>query len=390
MTRKSLTAVSQKEPLLLLGSQMTTGGAQGVLLNLAGWLHHHGYPVTAAFFYDKDGLHQCWQQGVPFPIHDLRGWQAGGGLQGLLRLPGGLWRLWRLMRRSRCRAVLTFTHHSNLLGVPLAWLAGAPLRFASHRGKIHGFRRWQERLHAWMINSGMATRLVAVSEGVRREAVAEGVHPNRITVIPNGVAAPPASGVRDSTLRAELGVSRRSPLVLSVGRLAPEKGHDLLLTAMPEVLAAVPEVHLALAGDGGTRLALQEQAQKLGIAGRVHFLGNRSDVPQLLAAADLFVLPSRSEGLPNALMEAQVCGMAAVAFDVGGVGEIVVDGETGVLAPPQDVTALAKAMVALLKNKNERKRMGEAGRRRALRLFSLDAMCQKYATLLCGQELEQR
>ncbi len=296
--------------LLFLGSQMTTGGAQRVLLMLAGWFHKQGYPVTAVFLYDKDGLHAQWQSQADFPIVNLDAWTKGGVNPGKLpRLAGGMLRLWRLLRVERPDAVMTFTHHSNLIGIPLARLAGVPLRIASHRGRIYNFPGWLARLHAVMVNSPLTTRLVAVSDEVRRQSVEEGVRPDRIVLIPNAVELSPAAPDARARLRAWLQVPPGAALVLAVGRLNAEKGQSLLLQAVPAVLRRFPQTVFALAGDGPLHEELEEQAVQMGIAGRVRFLGVRQDVPDLLSAADLFVLPSRSEGMPNALLEAMAAGV---------------------------------------------------------------------------------
>jgi glycosyltransferase involved in cell wall biosynthesis len=187
-------------------------------------------------------------------------------------------------------------------------------------------------------------------------------------------------GIRER-LRGELGVPPEAGLVLAVGRLNAEKGQSLLLQAAPAVLSRCPGTVFALAGDGPLRGALEQQAAQLGIAGQVRFLGVRQDVPALLAAADLFVLPSRSEGMPNALLEAMAAGLPVVSFEVGGVGEVLVHGVTGLLVPPEDADGLARAMLALLENEQERRRLGAAARERIRANHNMENMCLQYRLL---------
>ena len=176
---------SRKISILLLGTQMATGGAQKVLLDQALWFHANGHQVTAAFFYDRDNLHKKWQDKSPFPIVNLRAFQKGQGpLQNGLSLLRGLWRLWRLLRRKNFDVIETFTHDSNTLALPLAWLARVPVRIATHHGIVEGISPWREKIHAWMINNNFAQHIVAVSEMTRQKLLDEGIQAERIIVIP--------------------------------------------------------------------------------------------------------------------------------------------------------------------------------------------------------------
>lgn len=375
--------------ILFVGTQMAVGGSQMVLLQLAAWFHARGYRVVAAFFYDRDGLAGEWQARYPFPLIDLQAWRKGPGLLKPFRLAAGMLRLFGWMRRERFSAVMAFTHHSNLLALPLAWLARVPVRVASHRGRILGFPRWQERLHAWMVNSGMATCLVAVSEQVRAESIEEGVRSNKIRVIPNGVSLTTVKRADIQPLRREAGVQPRGYLIVSAGRLWPEKGHIHLVRAMPMVVERLPRAVLAIAGDGALRPELEKEAQALGVSDHIRFLGVRSDVRAWFVAADLFVLPSDSEGMPMALLEAMGMGAPVLATRVGGVPELVRDGETGRLVPPKNPQALAEAMIALLQNKSERTRLARNGQAYVMKYYSVERMYERYTRLLDPTSFEE-
>jgi len=362
---------------------MAVGGAQKVLLQLATWFHQRGYRVMAVFFYDRDNLAAAWQAEYPFPVAALGGWRKEDSpLVKAWRLAQSLFRLFRLMQKERFSSVLAFTHHSNLLALPLAWLAGIPVRVASHRGRILGFPRWQERLHAWMVNAGFATALVAVSQLVRQQSIEEGIRPEKIVVIPNGVDLPEIQPDQAALIRKEAALDEDAFLILTAGRLWAEKGHIHLVRAMPEVVQAVPKVVLALAGEGVLRPELEAEVRKLNVEDHFRFLGVRRDVLNWMAAADLFVLPSNSEGMPNALLEAMGLGLPVVATRVGGVPEIIRDGETGCLVPPQNPSALAIAIIALLRSPQERKRLGLNAREMVRREFQMEKMCDRYKSLL--------
>jgi glycosyltransferase involved in cell wall biosynthesis len=176
------------------------------------------------------------------------------------------------------------------------------------------------------------------------------------------------------------------PVIVSVGRFVRYKGYDSLLEAARLVHAARPEVHWALVGDGELRGSLEAQSRAYRLETRVHFLGWRQDVPDILAQADLFVLPSLGEHFGRVLIEAMAMGKAVVATDAGGVPEIVIHGETGLLVPPGDPRAFAGATLNLLEDPRRAALLGIAGRRRAESTFGLpahvEAVERLYAELL--------
>ncbi len=230
-------------------------------------------------------------------------------------------------------------------------------------------------------------RYIAVSNDLarclrRRVGVPEG----KIRVVHNGIPVERFDRPPGDALRGALGGADGRPIVLTTARLDMLKGHAHLL----EAAATVPEPVFVLAGEGPLRERLEARARQLGLEGRVVFLGHRDDVPELLAVADLFVLPSISEGLPLSVVEAMAAGKPVVATAIGGIDEAVVDGETGILVPPADPVALAAAIRRLLAEGSFARRLGEAGRARARREFSAEAMAERiggiYAEVLSGRE----
>jgi glycosyltransferase involved in cell wall biosynthesis len=183
------------------------------------------------------------------------------------------------------------------------------------------------------------------------------------------------------TLRAELGLREHDPLIVSVGNLYPVKGHRYLLEAVARLLPRYPDLHLAIAGQGQLRTSLLALAQALGVEGRLHLLGLRADVGNLLLASDIFVLPSLSEGLPVAMLEAMLAGRPIVATRVGDVPVALNDGEAGLLVPSADAATLAEAIDRLLANPALARKLGEAARDRARSEYQLDTMTSRYETL---------
>jgi glycosyltransferase involved in cell wall biosynthesis len=166
-----------------------------------------------------------------------------------------------------------------------------------------------------------------------------------------------------------------------VARLHRQKGLGDLLAAVAWVRERVPDVRLLLIGEGELRDELEAQARALGLSGAVIFAGIRTDVAEIVAALDIFVLPSLWEGTSNAVLEAMAAGLPIVATAVGGTPEVVVDGVTGLLVPPRDPSALAGALVTLLQDADLRHRMGRAGRERVKQYFSLERMVRRTEAL---------
>jgi glycosyltransferase involved in cell wall biosynthesis len=369
--------------ILLLGTQIVTGGAQKVLLDQAHWFHARGHKVTAAFFYDRDDLHKKWQAVSPFAVVNLNAFQKGrGAIQNSLSILQGLWRLWELLRREKFDVIETFTHDSNMLAMPLAWLARVPVRIATHHGIVAGIPRWRENLHAWMINNNIAHYIVAVSAMTRQKLLDEGIRAEHIVVIQNGIAPVPLEGVNRSQVRKEAGMGQDDLILLAVGRLVYSKAHEVLIAAMPAVLKKFPNAKVGICGDGVLRADLEAQIQSLSLSDSVKLLGTSDNVAKFLASADVFVMPSLWEGLPIALLEAMSAGLPVIATKVEGVEEVIVEGEHGLLVPIKDAGALANAIIQLLAAPQLRHKMGAASKAKVLELYTADRMCEQYLALM--------
>jgi glycosyltransferase involved in cell wall biosynthesis len=229
---------------------------------------------------------------------------------------------------------------------------------------------------------------VAVCESARAAFASQGVRPRgALLAIPNGIRVERfAAGHADARaeLVAQLGLAPGTRVIGSVGRLNWAKDQAGLIRAFAQVHAAEPRSALVLVGDGALRAGLEDQATALGLVGRVHFLGDRSDVPRLLQGMDLFALSSLTEGYSIALLEACACALPIVATSVGGNGEIVRDGVNGLLVAPSDVDALAAAMLSLLRDAPRSARFGAAGRTWVLQEGSFRTMAQRYDAVYRG------
>ncbi|MFL5493738.1 MAG: glycosyltransferase [Gemmatimonadales bacterium] len=221
-------------------------------------------------------------------------------------------------------------------------------------------------------------RYIAVSEEVARRMRARfRVPASRISIVRNGIDLDRYCRPADPRLRLELVGDTSRALVLTAARLDPQKGHEYLLAAA----AAIPHAVFVFAGEGEERPRLEGMARALGVADRIRFLGHRSDIPDLLAVCDVFVLPSVYEGLPLAVLEAMAAGKPVIATAVGGTDEAVRNGESGLLVPCAEPVALAAAIQTVLGDAAVARRLGAAGQARARREFSAGRMVAEVSSL---------
>lgn len=365
-------------PVLYVIGSLNLGGSERHLLHLATRLDRTRFRPMICCLVETGPLFRIAQaRGVACSCLHLR--LTRQGIRTGWRLAGGLARLIRLMRREGVVILDAYLFLAYILAVPCAWLAGVPIRIAQRRGLRTSKPGWPGRHHLERCVNRLTTQVVANSQAVARDTMEdESLPAGRIRVIHNGVEVP-ARPVGQDARPDGMPPGRR--VILCVANLIHYKGHLDLLAAAAEVLPAFPDVALVLVGDGPMRPALADAVDRDGLRGRVHFLGHRADVSDLLAASDLFVLSSHEEGFSNALLEAMAHGLPVVATAVGGNLEAVEDGVTGLLVPPRDAGALAKAMMSLLADPPASSRMGQMGRARAAKLFPLDRMVHETETL---------
>jgi glycosyltransferase involved in cell wall biosynthesis len=284
----------------------------------------------------------------------------------------------RLIRERQVSILHTHEFFMNTLGLVVSRWTGIPVV-----ATVHGKNYYTDRLRrraAYRVVGKFASQVVAVSEDVRRLLVERiGIPIDRIRVVPNGVPVDEQpSGEKISVLRRSLGLEPDSRVVGTVGSLYPVKGHKFLIDGAPHVIRRFPHVIFLIVGRGGLREELEGHVQQLGVARHFRFLGHREDVRDLLALCDVFVLPSLSEGMPLALLEAMGAGVPSVATRVGGVSEVVEHGKTAMVVSPGNSQALADSINTLLEDRTLAKEMGESARQVVARRFCLTGMVQAY------------
>lgn len=355
------------------------GGLERMVIDLAVAQRAAGHRCRVACLFEPGALaHELEAHGIDVHACHKRG---GFDIAAVKRL--------RAWLRTQPHAIV-HTHNANAHYHAVAAGVGLPLaRLVNTR---HGMGAAQPRSRGeWLYRRTMrrTDTVAAVCEAARARFAQQGVRPRgQLLAVPNGIRTglfSCASDERRIALRNVLRLAPGTRIVGTVGRLNPVKDQATLLRAFARAHAAFANSALVLVGDGALRATLGTQAATLGIGDAVRFLGDRSDVRQLLQGFDVFALSSLSEGYSMALLEACASGLPIVATDVGGNREIVVDGHNGVLVEAGREDRLADALLALLQAPEHATRMGLTGRGWALREASIEAMALRYASLYRGQ-----
>ncbi len=307
------------------------------------------------------------------------------GVDGLLR-PRSLAkarRLARFFRHERIDIVQVHFPDSTYFGVLVARLSGVPRLVGTQFNTGHWIKRWDRwllRIYQRLIIDATVTNCEACRESVIKH---QGAHPESVVVIENGIDAGRflECNSAEGQKTAGRGVSRRVGIVAG---LRPGKNVDLFLQAAKLIAEEIPGVHFEVAGDGPLRRQLQSLTDELGLRDQVTFHGNVVQVPELLSTLDVAVLCSSAEGLANSLLEYMAAGRPIVATQVGGNAELIQDEVTGLLTPPGDAAALARAILRLLSDRGLARRLGTAAQRRARQHNSHQVKAWRYQQFYRG------
>lgn len=300
--------------------------------------------------------------------------------------PLALFRLVRLLAREQVTILQTHGARSNAYGQVAGRLAGVPIIISTVHNSLLDYRigplkRWLY-LTVLRRTSHLADLIICVSEELRQHTIVDvRTSSDRTVTVHNGIDMTRFQGRSSrATIRNELGVGD-DPLLVVIARLTEQKGHRYLLEALPSLIATWPKLRCLVVGEGELRDALMELAARLGVASSCVFTGARADIPDVLAGADVVLLPSVSEGFPFVLLEALAMGRPVVASRVNGVPELIEDRKTGRLVPPRDSQALARVIRELLLDPPQAAAMGEEGRRVVQERFTADGMVAQTVAL---------
>lgn len=372
--------------VLTVIDSLAVGGAERSLATLTPHLVDRGVEMHVAYLAERNGVGADLVAGGA-ALHSLAG--PGGRLRAVLRTM-------RLIRELRPDVVHTTLFKADVIGRTAAWLARTPV-ISSFVTESYGpehvsnpeYRRWKVR--AAHLVDALTARFVVRFHAVSASSAAVMVRRLRIgaakvEVIPRG-RDPERLGRRDAErrrrTRASLGVAPAVPLVLAAGRHYHMKGLDVVVSAWPEVVTAFPEAKLLIAGrEGPATMELRRLVEEAGVEQSVTLLGYRSDLPDLMAAADVFVLPSRAEGSPGVLIEAMALELPAVASEIPSVRELAGPGDRVMeLVPVGSPDHLAKGIVCLLRDRDLACRLAAAARERFERNYTMDAVADATVAL---------
>jgi L-malate glycosyltransferase len=323
--------------------------------------------LTAALFNDGPLAVELDRLGVPVTVISEKRYSAPRIVEGLTRM----------LRTHAVDIVHTHRYKDTILGALAAGMAGVPHLLRTVHGRPEPMRGWASmRFHAYntvdrAVLQWFADGMIAVSSGVADALEPLGGRHAPVVRLPNGINVDRVKPSRSRMdVRQSLGVAPDAPVIGAVGRLTPVKGLTYFLEAAQRILRKEPRARFVILGDGELRAELIAQSVRLGLDGRVRLLGSRSDVYDIVAAMDVFVMPSLDEGTPMALLEAMALGTPVVASEVGGSPDVVTDRGTGLLVPAAHAEALAAACLTVLSDRALAEAMSARARERVSREFS--------------------
>ncbi|MBI3899530.1 MAG: glycosyltransferase [Gammaproteobacteria bacterium] len=291
-----------------------------------------------------------------------------------------VWRLARWLRANRISVVHTHLFTADTWGRLAARVAGVRPVFTT----VHSTNQWKSKLYRWVdrVLARITTRVIACSEEVGEVLVRQDRLPTaRVQVVRNGIALERFAGASAEGVRAEFGVDRGCPLIALVGRFHPAKGHPDLIAALAQLRQRNIAYRCLFVGEGELQAELAAEVKRQGLDQQVIFTGQRRDIPRLLAATDVLLLPSRWEGLPMILLEGMAMGCTVIATKVGGIPDVITDNKDGLLIAPADVAGLTETLQRALNDAPLRARLGAAARETIRQRYSVTVTAAAYESL---------
>jgi glycosyltransferase involved in cell wall biosynthesis len=377
-----------KRKVFYLVDSLNVGGTEVQAVELATRLNPERYDVTLGCLRARGPLLERLQ-GSSVSVREFYpkgGFDSAHGIYQMFRLA-------MFLRRGRFQIVHTHDLYANVLGIPAAAIARVPVIISSQRDLGH-LELYHSRRRVWLRRlQKLSTAVLTNANAVREAVLAEDYFaPEKVRVIHNGVDLGRFSQKSNDRLWLVPDANQQKWIVLVGNMHGDVKGHAVLITAAETVVREFPDVRFLFAGDGERRRGFEEQVSRLGLERYFLFLGRRNDVPRVLSCCDIGVLPSQAEGLPNAVLEYLAAGLPTIASRVGGNVEIIQEGKTGLLVLPEEPSALAAALLRLLRDPGLAAELGRNGQGFVSAEFSFERMIEKtdrmYTELLQSRSVE--
>ena len=354
-------------------------GAEAVILHIISSIDRSRFQTVVASFKDPyvDSIPLLTEaKNIGIPVELVHQYGRFDIVTSVLRLK-------RLIKKYNIHILHCHEYKSDIIGYLSVLNSGVHLISTQHLWAGEALRaRFYEFMDSLIIHSRVFEKIVAVSEEIKSTLLNNGIKEERISVISNGIDVDSYSNsFPPEDIRFLAGTNADTRVVCCVGRLSPQKGHRYLIEAAPKIIKEMPNVVFLFVGDGPLCAELKSLAGRMGLQEKIIFLGFRKDIASILKVSDLFVLPSLNEGTPMALLEAMASGKAIVSAEVGGVPELITNGENGILVKPMDSEGLEKAILYLLKNPSIATEFGAKAKEFAKKNLSSKAMTRKYENL---------
>jgi glycosyltransferase involved in cell wall biosynthesis len=333
------------KPLRIVHSEAATsfGGQENRIFKEMVAMRAQGHYLEAICQPDAQLVTRLREAG--FVVHTL-------AMDGIFNITRGIFTIKRILQQGKFDVLNTHSRQDTIIAAPAARLAATPL--------IVRTRHLSSKINSLLSYTWLPHRITTVSDYVRKQLLAKGVPPSHIETVYSPIVLPPVP--ESSTLRGELGLHDSDIVVGCVAVMRPNKGLDILLEAIAPLLRSRTNLHLVLVGAGSpTYERVVQHIADLGLGGQIHLLGTRGDIPNLLVGMDLFALASKEEASGTVFIEAAAYGLAVIGTDVGGVGEMVIDGATGILVAKDDVAGFRQALERLIDSPDLRRQLGQAG-----------------------------
>ena len=372
--------MDKRRPIIWMIDSLGPGGAEQLMPTILKNLQQAGFNIRVCALQIRAGnpiASELQRLGLPVDLIPIRN----------LRQPLNLIHILRYLRLHRPQLLHTQLEFADILGTLAAKLLGIPSVSTVHTLDVFPEKKsaWGRMKLRWFLLGRFCDRVIAVSEKTRRHYLqAGGLPQDKVITLYNGVDRSRFRKMDETQtvkLRKELQLPISSQIIMTVAVLREPKGIQFMIRALPAILEQRPDVHYLIVGDGVHRAVLSDLAADLGIKNHVTFAGHRTDIPDLLACCDIFVLPTLKDALPTVLIEALAAGKPIIASNVGGVPEIIENGVNGLLVAPGEPSKLVEACLRLLKDNELSRQIILAGSETVRQRFDIDTQIEQLSRM---------